>query len=237
MRLVKEISQANVSRLVLVHGGGSFGHPIAREFRIVEGYKSPSQIMGFSRAREAMIELNKIIVNTLIDEGIPAVTIQPSAIVTTNLGRIQYLTLRNIVKLLELGFTPVLYGDVVLDSTVGFTVLSGDQLASTLAIELNADRIIMGVDVDGLYTDDPKTNPNARLIKNLSLVEIRKIQHSIGVDVIDINKGMRGKILEIIPSVERGIPIAIVNASQPNIIYKALKGEIIGTTIENYLTR
>ncbi|MGD8543676.1 MAG: hypothetical protein PVG48_00980, partial [Candidatus Bathyarchaeota archaeon] len=52
-RLANEISKANVSRLVLVHGGGSFGHPIAKQYAIEKGYKDQTQIMGFSKTRQA----------------------------------------------------------------------------------------------------------------------------------------------------------------------------------------
>ena len=41
--------------------------------------------------------------------------------------------------MMKMGFTPVLYGDAVLDEKLGFTVLSGDQIVSYLAIELNAE--------------------------------------------------------------------------------------------------
>lgn len=44
---------------------------------------------------------------------------------------------------------------------------------------------------------------------------------------------MFGKIAELIPAIENGVPVWIVNASKPNYIYKALKGEEVeGTIIE-----
>ncbi|MBE0512158.1 hypothetical protein IBX38_03815, partial [Candidatus Bathyarchaeota archaeon] len=71
-RLTKEISRANVSPLVLVHGGGSFGHPVAEQYGIREGYKDSSQIIGFSKTHQAMTKLNKLIVGSLINHNIPA---------------------------------------------------------------------------------------------------------------------------------------------------------------------
>ena len=233
-RLANEISKANVSPLVLVHGGGSFGHPLAEQYRIKEGYKASSQIMGFSKTHQAMTKLNKLIVDSLINHNIPAVEVQPSSCIVTKVGRIQSMEERPLKKMLEMGFLPVLYGDAVLDSEKGFAILSGDQLVSSLAINLNADRIIVGVDVNGLYTADPKTDPSARLIQHVTLEELKNLEHKIeGSKVTDITGGMFGKMFELTPAVEHGIPTIIVNATKPNRIYKALKGEkVVGTIVE-----
>lgn len=233
-RLANEISQANVSPLVLVHGGGSFGHPVAKKYGIKEGYKDSSQIMGFSKTHQAMTKLNRLIVDSLINNNIPAVEVQPSSCVVTKSGRIQSIEERPLRKMLEMGFVPVLYGDAVLDSETGFAILSGDQLVSSLAIRLAADRIIIGVDVNGLYTADPKTDSSARLIQHITLEELKNMQHKIeGASVTDVTGGMLGKVLELTPAVERGIRTIIVNAAKPNRIYRALKGEkVVGTIIE-----
>ncbi|MFQ5999721.1 MAG: isopentenyl phosphate kinase [Candidatus Bathyarchaeia archaeon] len=233
-RLAKEISQANVSPLVLVHGGGSFGHPIAEQYGIKDGYKDSSQIMGFSKTHQAMTKLNKLIVYSLINHNIPVVEVPPSSCVVTKSGRIQSMEEKPLMKMLEIGFVPVLYGDAVLDSETGFAILSGDQLISSLAIRLDADRIIIGVDVNGLYTADPKIDPSARLIQHITLEELKSLQHKIeGSKVTDVTGGMLGKMLELTPAVEQGIRVIIVNATKPNRVYKALKGEkVVGTVIE-----
>jgi len=233
-RLADEISQANISPLVLVHGGGSFGHPVAEQYRIKEGYRDPSQIVGFSRTHQAMTKLNNLIVDSLINHNIPAVEVQPSSCVVTKSGRIQSMEARPLVKMLEVGFVPVLYGDAVLDSETGFAILSGDQLVSSLAIRLDADRVIIGVDVNGLYTADPKINPSARLIQHITLKELKNMQHKIeGAKVTDVTGGMLGKMLELMPAIEHGVQAMIVNATKPKRVYKALKGEkVVGTIIE-----
>ncbi len=233
-RLANEISQANVSFLILVHGGGSFGHPVAERYSIAEGYGDPSQIMGFSEAHRAMTKLNSLVMKALISHNIPAVEVQPSSCVITKAGRIQSMELKPLKKMLKMGFVPVLYGDAVLDSEKGFAILSGDQLVSSLAITLDADRIIMGVDEDGLYTADPKTSPSAHLIDHITLEELKSLKHKIeGSKVTDVTGGMLGKMLELTPAVEHHIQTIIVNATQPLRVYKALKGEkVTGTIIE-----
>jgi len=141
---------------------------------------------------------------------------------------------RPLRKLLEMGLVPVLYGDAVLDSDKGFAILSGDQLVSSLATRLEAERIIIGIDIDGLYTSDPKTDPKARLIQHITPHELRKVQHKIEeARVTDVTGGMLGKVVELISVVEKGIQVIIVNAAKPSNVYKALKGErVLGTIME-----
>jgi isopentenyl phosphate kinase len=112
--------------------------------------------------------------------------------------------------------------------------LSGDQLISSLATQLAAERIIVGVDVEGLYTSDPKKDKTAKLIQHVTLQELKKIQHEVrGATVTDVTGGMLGKISELILAVETGISVLIVNALKPDNVYKALKGqEVVGTLIE-----
>lgn len=234
-RLTKEVSKADVRKLVLVHGGGSFGHPLAKQYGTKEGFTgSPSQIIGFSRTHEAMVALNKLIVDALIRHNIPAVGLAPSSFIFTKSGRIQHFEDKPLTRFLEMGFVPVLYGDAVLDLEIGFTILSGDQLTVSLALKFNAQKILFGVDVDGLFTSDPKICPSARLIPRLTLHELRNMQHKIEESKFtDVTGGMFGKILELMPAVENGIQVMIVNAAKPNNVYKALKGEkVLGTLIE-----
>ena len=117
-RLAKEISQAEIDNLILVHGGGSFGHPIAKEYKIAGGFKDKLQLIGFSKTSHAMTMLNKIVVEALVSQNVPAVTVRPSSFIVTKHGRIEKADWNIVAKLLELGFTPVLYGDAVLDSTL-----------------------------------------------------------------------------------------------------------------------
>ena len=232
-RLAREISKAKVKRLIIVHGGGSFGHPIAKEHGIAEGFKDESQLMGFSKTSQAMTMLNEILVEALLNEKIPAATVRPSSFIVTKQSRIERADWKVVAKFLELGFVPVLYGDAVLDSAIGFTILSGDQLVAELAISLNAERIIIGVDVDGLYTADPKVDDSAKLIRNVSLEQLNELKDRIEkAKLVDVTGGMLGKINELTRAVKCGIPVLIVNGLKPNKIYKALLNErVVGTLI------
>lgn len=232
-RLAQEIARSQIHRFLIVHGAGSFGHPLAKKYGITDGFKNKRQLLGFCEIRMAMIELNRLLVDALLKEKVPAVPVFPCSYVTTHKGRIESIDLTPIIGLLRLGFVPVTCGDVVYDSAIGFTVLSGDQLISHLSVNLNVSRIVLGVDVDGIFTSNPKTNPDAELLDRLSLDEVRNLVSSLGEsNSTDVTGGMFGKISELITAVEKGIEVIIMNASKHGRMQEVLAGgDFIGTRI------
>jgi isopentenyl phosphate kinase len=233
-RLAEEIHDANVQNLIIVHGGGSFGHPSAEEYAIRDGYKEESQKVGFSVTHHYMTVLNGLFMDSLIWNDLPAVSVTPSSCIITENGRIKQFEDTSVRTLLKMGFTPVLYGDAVLDTKLGFTVLSGDQLVSALATRLYAERIIIGVDVDGVYDADPKLEKAAKMLERLTLEELKSLQGKLGkATACDVTGGMFGKMTELMPAIELGIPVSIVNASKPSYIYNVLQRERVrGTVIQ-----
>lgn len=231
-RLSGEIAAAGLYRLVVVHGGGSYGHPLAKEHGIAEGFKSAEQLVGFSRTRQAMVALNCIVVDALLDEGVPAVSVSPSSFISTQDGRLQELDLGLVKRHLDSGTVPVMYGDAVLDSTLGFTILSGDQLAVRLATDIDAAKLIFGVDVDGVYTANPKMTKGAKLIERLSMSQVKGIIRIGEAVSTDVTGGMLGKINEAQAAVEAGVSVQIVNALEPGRTLRALRGEpVVGTIL------
>jgi len=232
-RLAKEIGESCLPQILIVHGGGSFGHPLAEKYRIKEGFEREEQLLGFCEVRMAMIELNHLIVDALLRRHVPAVPLFPCSYVTTFKGRIQNVELTPFRELLRRGFTPVTCGDAVSDHALGFTILSGDQLISRLSVNLKVGRLVVGVDVDGVFTSDPNINPDADLIERLSLREMKKLVSSLGRSTsTDVTGGMFGKISELIAAVENGIEVIIVNASKPGRLLAALEGQdFVGTRI------
>jgi isopentenyl phosphate kinase len=232
-RLADEIKNAAVQNLVIVHGGGSFGHPVAQKYNISSGFKEGNQ-QGFAETHHVMTVLDGLFMDALIWRGIPAISITPSSCITTKNGRIQSFDEARFKTLIKMGFLPVIYGDAVLDSELGFTILSGDQLVAYTATRFDTERIIIGVDVDGLCSADPKAEKTAKMYEHLTLAELEKLQSQMCKPTsCDVTGGMLGKMTELMPIIEHGIPVMIVNAKKPNYIYKALKGENVeGTLIE-----
>ena len=234
-RLAEEIKRADLDNLIIVHGGGSFGHPTAAKYGIKDGYKEdPTQKLGFAETHLMMTVLNGLVMDALIWHEVPALSVAPSTCVVTDNGRIKYFDDSVLQAMMKMAFIPVLYGDVVLDEKLGFTVVSGDQLVAYLAIKYKARKIVIGADTDGLFDCDPKTNPNAKPYKNLTLAELKQIQPKLGKAAgTDVTGGMAGKIAELIPAVEAGIHVTITGATKGLSIFRALTDQsILGTEIQ-----
>lgn len=230
-RLCEEVKAAWPMPLIIVHGGGSFGHPVASKYGIADGFTSERQVPGYARTHQAMVVLNSALVDALLDLGVPSVSVTPSSFIATSDGRIDAVDFWIVGRLVVRGILPVLYGDAVLDRRRGFSILSGDQLAVRLATELGASRLVFGVDVDGVFTSNPKLVPDARLIERLSLEKLEgfiEIGRSLTTDVTG---GMLGKVSEAMPAVEAGVEVQIVNATKRDVILKALRGEPVTGTI------
>jgi len=229
-RLASEVATAGPREIVVVHGGGSYGHPPAKEFDISAGYSSPRQLTGFSLTHQAMVELNRIVVEALLDAGIPAISIAPSSFIVTEDRRIGNVDFSLVSRAVESNMVPILYGDAVLDSARRFTILSGDQLATRLAIDLGASRLMFGVDVDGVYTANPKIVKEAKLIEELSMSQMRGMVRIGEALSTDVTGGMLGKISEAGAAVEAGIDVQLVNALKPGVVRGALMGERVPST-------
>ena len=230
-RLARELAAAE-RKVVLVHGGGSFGHPLAKRYGIAEGYSSERQLMGFSLTHRAMERLNAHVVEALQRAGLPAEAIQPSACALVRDGRIERMELGPLRASLELGILPVLYGDVVPDLSKGMSVLSGDRIAVHLAMELGSPRVIMGTDVDGVYRTDPKTK-RKELVRKITRANWGEISGHLGAALgEDVTWGMAGKVDELMLLVESGAEAEIINAAKRGILKRALLGERgLGTLI------
>jgi isopentenyl phosphate kinase len=233
-RLAEEIKRADMDNLIVVHGGGSFGHPAAQKYGIKEGLKEESQKAGFSETHHIMTVLNGLVMDAFVLHEMPALSIAPSSCIITENGRIKFFEDTIVRKCMQMGFVPVLYGDAVFDEKLGFTILSGDQLAAYLATILKASKIVMGVDTDGIYEADPKVDKAAKPYLRLNLDEVKRVQAKLGkAQGVDVTGGMAGKIAELIPAIEQGVRVQIVNGTRGNRVFRALVGERIeGTIIE-----
>lgn len=153
--------------------------------------------------------------------------------------RERYLSLRTTLnKLLELGAIPVINQndtvstlDVALryvkeDMQVCFS--DNDKLSALVASELDADLLIILSDINGLYDDNPKTNPNAELIKSVKEVDDKILSLASGVS--DGGRGGMETKLKAARLVTRfGGKVLIANGKQPFIIKRIFEGEDLGT--------
>lgn len=217
----------------LVHGGGSFGHLVASKYNISSGYSHEDQLMGFSETHRAMEELNSRVIDYLLDAGQPAVQIQTSACTVVGDGEIISMELRNIRKLLDLGIVPVLYGDAVPDQKQGMSILSGDQLIAFLARELGASKVILGTDIEGIFTSDPKSEGDSQLIPKITPESWKSMASTMDLPSgRDVTGGMRNKIEVLVNLAKEGLESQIINLTKPGNLKRAIRSDKrVGTKI------
>ena len=219
--IAEEISKFHPEkRFLLVHGGGSYGHPLAKKYAIREGFKE-ERMMGFSRTHQAMIELNKKIVDIFLDKNLPAFSISPSSIFIMNNGGVSDGWINVIQAMLEKNFIPVLFGDVALSHDKGMDILSGDQIISFLAEKLMPEKVIFLMDVDGIYNKNP-------VEKDAKLLDVIDEKKSIegGIEGIDVTGGIKNKVKE---AKKMKCPVYFINGMVRGNLSKAIEGKKVGT--------
>jgi len=233
-RLTWEVAEAWRSglSLVVVHGGGSFPHPKAERYRVNEGLEDggETKLMGYSLTQDAAARLNRLVVSRLMRHGVPAAGLQPSAIMVAEGGSIKEVYVEALRAMLRLNLVPVLYGDAVMDLRKGFSIASAEMIIESLAPILKPKRIVVCVDVDGVYDK----YPGGALIERIWRGNIDRVKQGLGGSAgPDVTGGMLHKVMTLYSLAVKGYPSIIINGLKPNLLIKALKGEPCpGTLIE-----
>ncbi len=110
---------------------------------------------------------------------------------------------------------------LIFGAGTGSPYFSTDTAASLRAVEINADVIIKGTRVEGVFDSDPEKNPDAFKFDNISYIDILK-------------KNLRIMDLTAVSlSQENNLPMVVFNMDKPGNLLKLVKGENIGTLIQN----
>jgi isopentenyl phosphate kinase len=228
-RISSELSDFR-DELIIIHGAGSFGHPIVKKYGIGLGHGDFRRV-GVSETKLALMELNSLVVRSMKRHRIPAVPFMPSSFMTAEEGRITSMQIEPLKRLVDTAYVPVLHGDLIVDSAWGVSVVSGDQMAIQLAKDLSASKIMFGCDVDGVFRSDPRSDSNAELVRRIKYSELNKWIAKVGGSTgTDVTGGMRGKLTESARLVDQRTPVTIFNLSKRNNLSQLLNGEEIDCT-------
>jgi isopentenyl phosphate kinase len=227
-RLLSELGPIG-EEFILVHGAGSFGHPLAKEYKLKDGYKKESQIPIVAKVHEDVRALNLNVIKAMGELGISAASLPPSSLVEFSNGDLKKVNARPFRHHLEMGVVPVTFGDVVPDTSRKFGICSGDDLMMHLAKELKPRIAIFVTKVDGIYTGDPKTGPS-EFIPEINENTIRLIQDSKD-DVPDVTGRMKRKARMMLTIAKGGVDCVVLNGLTRNRLRKAIKGEKVKLTI------
>ena len=172
--------------VVVVHGGGSFGHPAAEAHGVspTSGTSDASAVRGI---HAAMKRLNDHVLGALAAAGVRAVPVHPLSMAVREADGSVAVAARPVAALLGAGFVPVLHGDVVATAGDGATVASGDELAVAVGRAVGADRIGLCTGVPGVLDDAGEVVP---VVESFAAVEA----HLEAGDGTDVTGGMAGKV-------------------------------------------
>ena len=108
---------------------------------------------------------------------------------------------------------------VIFGAGLGIPFLSTDTAGAVRAAEIEADAILMAKNVDYIYTDDPRKNPDAKRLERVKATEVL----AMNLKAIDATATAF--------SLSTGVPVHVFGLKDPSDIEKAVKGEIDGTVI------
>lgn len=108
---------------------------------------------------------------------------------------------------------------VIFSGGTGNPYFTTDTGAALRAIEIEADVILKGTRVDGIYTEDPEKNPNATKYDEISFQEV----FERGIKVMDMTAFTLCN--------ENGVPIVVFDMNKSGNLLRVAKGEAIGTVV------
>jgi len=109
---------------------------------------------------------------------------------------------------------------VIFGAGTGNPYFTTDSAASLRAIEIEADVILKGTRVDGIYTADPEKDPSATKFVNISFDEV----YNMGLTVMDLTAFTLCK--------ENNLPIIVFDMNTPGNLLSLVKGQEVGTLVE-----
>lgn len=190
------VANGERSELVVVHGGGSFGHHHASRHGVstTSGSRDASALTEIHRA---MGDLNEAVVDGLQSRGVDALPVRPLSVAYRTGSLV--LPTGGVDAMLSEGFVPVLHGDVVVDAGAGGTVLSGDEIVGHLAESLDADRIGLCSTVPGVLDDGGAVVPE--------ITSYDEVSDALGEsEATDVTGGMARKVERLL---ELGMPASV----------------------------
>lgn len=223
------LTEGLIQNLILIHGVGSYGHPPVLEHKLHKGFLGPEQLLPLSKTQEGVATFRHIIVKALQDAEIPVCLMYPSSMVTSEKMQMTNYFLEPLKGFASVGMVPLLGGDILIDSVMGWSVGSGDQLAVIIAKELGAKRLLFASDVAGIYEADPKLKLEAELIDTINLNDLETTLQRMGVSGIDDASGaMKGKLKAIAPAkplIEQGLEVGLLSMMNYGALKAFLKNE------------
>jgi isopentenyl phosphate kinase len=215
-------------RWLIGHGSGSFGHFAAQKYGTIHGVATPEQWQGFAEVGAIARKLNNLVVERLLEVGLPIFTLQPSASAYCENGHLIQLETAPILTALQHGLVPVVYGDVAIDSKMGGTIISTEKIFVYLAKQLKPDRIFLLGEVAGIY------DRTGKIIEKITPNNFDAILPELGVSHgTDVTGGMVSKVQQMIQLVKElpDLEIRIFSGKIPGQLANSILGQATPGTL------
>ncbi|MDD3902091.1 MAG: glutamate 5-kinase [Sphaerochaeta sp.] len=148
-------------------------------------------------------------------------------------NRHTYVNLRNSVfTLLDLGVLPIFNeNDAISTAEIGSAFGDNDRMSAMVASKIDADLLIILTDIPGLYTADPKKDPNAKLLSDIEIIDEQILSYAGGAGSTFSTGGMKTKLLAAKIAAVAGCGSIIASGYEENAIIRLLDGEELGTFV------
>ncbi len=201
-RQIKEAAESGV-QVAIVIGGGNI-------FRGMQGAAK-----GFDRVKGDQMGMLATVINSLaLSSALTAIGQKARVFTALNMYPIgEYYSKWRAIEAMENGEVAILSGGT------GNPFFTTDTGAALRGVEVEADVMLKGTRVDGIYTADPEKDPTATKFSEISYDEV----YTRGLKVMDLTATALCK--------ENRLPIVVFDMDTPGNLHKVLEGENIGTLV------
>ncbi len=216
-------------RIILLYGGGSFGHPLAHRYRLMDSPLNLRTLRGFGYTTTAMRYLGNRLADIFLAAGLPVIPLQTSAFIRQRRGRLHFTDFTTIDAIVGHGGIPLLGGDVVIADQERTVIASADTLLVRLAAHFRNAELLFAADVEGVYDVFPPpqgVRPHSHLSrKDLATI----VKGSTLISRRDVTGGMIGKLKTLLQL--KNARVVIFNGRTSKNFGIAFAGKNIGTVI------
>lgn len=203
-RQIKEIAEMGVQIGIVIGGGNIF-----------RGLTGASK--GFDRVKGDQMGMLATVINSLaLSSALTAVGVKARVLTAVRMEPIgEFYSKWKAIEYLEQGEV------VIMSAGTGNPFFTTDTGSSLRGIEIEADVMLKGTRVDGIYTADPEKDPNATKFTEITYDEI----YTRGLKVMDLTATTMCK--------ENNLPIIVFDMDTIGNLKKVIDGEPIGTLVRN----
>lgn len=201
---IKEIAEMGVQIGIVIGGGNIF-----------RGLSGASK--GFDRVKGDQMGMLATVINSLaLSSALTALGVKAKVLTAIRMEPIgEFYNKWRAIELLEQGYV------VIMSGGTGNPFFTTDTGSSLRGIEIEADAMLKGTRVDGIYTADPEKDPTAVKFSDITYDEI----YTRGLKVMDLTATTMCK--------ENNLPIIVFNMDKNGNLKKVMDGEDIGTYVHN----